>query len=127
MFNPFIFFSDQNLGDEGPPLVVVAGDVTLNSLKVFVEDAMPLCSNLNCLIIDDRGNLLYEKMLDNFDGVPKFLGNANIMKALLVNNASSTLVTKKQCLNLFNANLRLKRFQSVSIKWIIMKCFFAYA
>ena len=64
------------------PLAVVAGDLTLSSVRSFLREAVPGCeedSATSCLIIDDMLHLIYD--WDTFRGSvlaagnsPRFLG-----------------------------------------------------
>lgn len=105
----------ENDAPEGPPLAVVSGDITLNALRVFVKDALPLCEreSVECVIVDDSGNLVYEEDLESFNGQASFFGQSvTRLKAIVAN--LTTLVTKRQCADLVNVILKFKRFHSVS-------------
>lgn len=113
--NVVFFFSDADLGDEGPPLAVVSADVTLNSLRVFVEESLPRCrdTSVQCLIVDDSGNLIYERDLESFsDGEAKFFGGGEERLRILAANLTA-LDTKRQCRDLFNVQVKLRRFHNV--------------
>lgn len=96
-------------------LAVVSGDITLNSMRVFVHEAVPQCedrSGVQCLIVDDSGNLVYEEDLINFDGRASFLGRDNNRLRVIVPTLTD-LVTKRQCTELFNVQLNSRRFYTV--------------
>ena len=62
------------------PLAVVAADLTISSVRTFLRAAVPGCeedTSTSCFIIDDLGNLVYDRDLLNnveFDSRPRFLG-----------------------------------------------------
>lgn len=72
--------SDTDLSDGTRPLAVIAADLTISSMRVFVREAVPGCEedgSTSCFIIDDLGHLVYDReMLTNtaFDGTARFLG-----------------------------------------------------
>ena len=61
---------------------MVAGDVTVSSIRLFLREAVPGCeedSTMNCLIIDDMLHLIYDwdtfnKSVVAVDNSPRFLG-----------------------------------------------------
>lgn len=101
--------------NEGPPLAVVSGDITLNSLRVFIREALPQCDQggIECIIVDDNGNLVYDRELFNFNGKASFFGRTTDRLRAIVSNLTS-LATKRQCTELFNVQLTARRFHSVS-------------
>ena len=114
---PISFFSDVNLGDGGSPVAVVSGDITLESLRVFVRKALPSCeqNGRECIIVDDTGNLVYERDLAQFGGVAEFFGRDEQRLRIVVANLTA-LATKKQCIELFSVRLASRRFYIVSFR-----------
>ena len=118
MFPPPPSLSDDDLGDEGPPFAVISGDLTVNSMHVFVREALPQCENedTECIIVDDSGNLVYEEELENFNGEASFFGRSLSRLRIIVSNLTG-LTTKRQCTELFNIQLGSRRFHNVSLRW----------
>ena len=82
-----------------------------------MDEAMPTCSSqsvFDCVIVDDRGNFVYEMELDNFNGESKFLGRRDDILRVLLFNITSPLISKRQCLDLFSVQLGSRTFQNVS-------------
>ena len=99
---------------------MVSADITLTSLRVFVEKALPLCSgrensSIQCIIIDDIGNLIYEREI-GFDGSSAaFFGRQrNSWLHIVLSDLSADLITKRQCADRFVLLSDTKRFHSVS-------------
>ena len=57
---------------------MVAGDLTLSSVRSFLREAVPGCeedSTTSCLIVDDMLNLVYDReTFKNPSNSPRFLG-----------------------------------------------------
>ena len=69
--------SSEPSGTTGP-LAVVAGDLTLSSVRSFLREAVPGCeedSTTSCLIVDDMLNLVYDReTFKDQTNSPRFLG-----------------------------------------------------
>lgn len=95
-------------------MAVVSGDLTLDSLRVFVREALSRCEEgaVNCVLVDDSGNLIYERNSDNFDGVARFFAEEDTRKVVLTNLTG--LAVKSQCTDLFNVVIKTRRIFNVS-------------
>lgn len=99
---------------------MVSGDITVDSLRAFVRQALPACERRGreCIIVDDTGSLVYERDLTNFenddgDVVARFFGRDLQRLRIVVSNLTS-LATKRQCIELFNVRYSTRRFYTVS-------------
>lgn len=93
---------------------MVSGDITLDSLRVFVREALPRCEQdaVRCVLVDDSGNLVYERNTENFDGVARFFAEEETRKVVL--NNLTGLAVKRQCTDLFNVIIKTRRIFNVS-------------
>ena len=77
MLTANLFDSSSSPTGTTRPLAVVAGDLTLSSVRSFLREAVPGCeedSTTNCLIIDDMLHLIYD--WDTFSGSGVVMGNS---------------------------------------------------
>ena len=83
-----------------------------------MRQALSLCeqtSFIECIIVDDSGNLVYERDLSNFDrGQARFFGR-NLDKVRTIVSNLTSLINKSQCAELFDVNIKARRFHNVSI------------
>ena len=107
----------SNRNSDATPFAVVSGEITLNSLRLFLDEALPQCSkkdNYECVLFDDRGNLVYRNDLEFIKNTTSFLGrDIDILRALLFQSGASWS-EKRQCQDLFNVNIDTNRFYTVS-------------
>ena len=102
---------------DAPPFAVVSGELTLDSLRVLMDRALPQCRGVNsqyeCLLLDDRGNLVYRNDLNNIRNISSFLGrDINLLRPLLFQSGGSW-TRMQQCQDLFNVNIDTNRFFTV--------------
>ena len=106
-------------------LAVVAAELTLDSLRGFVRQALPLCegsSQVSCFIIDDLGSIIYDEVVVHsgmYRGGALFLERPfqnNRLDAIrvLFTSLQGNLVTKRECEDYFVVGVETRRFYSVS-------------
>ncbi len=106
-------------------LAVVAAELTLDSLRGFVRQALPLCegsSQVSCSIIDDLGSIIYDEVVVHsgmYRGGALFLERPfqnNRLDAIrvLFTSLQGNLVTKRECEDYFVVGVETRRFYSVS-------------
>ncbi|XP_064385852.1 VWFA and cache domain-containing protein 1-like [Halichondria panicea] len=107
-------------------LAVVAAELTLDSLRGFVRQALPLCegsSQVSCFIIDDLGSIIYDEVVVHsgmYRGGALFLERPfqnNRLDAIrvLFTSLQGNLVTKRECEDYFVVGVETRRFYSLDI------------
>ena len=108
---------------------MVAADLTLDTLRVFVREALPLCDQNNqvsCLIIDDLGNIIYDDVVvrsTRYNGGAWFFGTdfegndfeeRKTLIATLLSQTGDVLLSKRECEDYSIIGVDTLRFFSVS-------------
>jgi len=113
-----------NSNPDAPPFAVVSGELTLNSLQVMMDRALPQCrgasSLYECLLLDDRGNLVYRNDLANIRNVASFLGRDSSLLRPLLFQTGGSWARMRHCQDLFNVNIHTNRFFEVKgwLGWV---------
>ena len=119
--------SDATLGNIGQTLSVAAAELTLESLGVFIRQALPLCGTsgpVSCFLLDDVGNIIYDSAVVSN---PRFLGGVHFLGQQFLNNffqerrtlitnllGMNNVLTKMECADYFNLDVKTRRFYGVS-------------
>jgi hypothetical protein len=115
-------------GNEGGLLAVVAADLTVHSLRVLLEDSLPLCkqNGYNCFLLDDQGHILYHDLLltspfqDELEdpiflvrpkGIPRIVELHEVLTSAL----NESLAFKMRCIDYLDQNVRQRLFFSFDI------------